>query len=233
MITRAFFLLLSMGVTVSLADTFVFTSTYPVVGPPQEFQIFQVSLTTPTSGNVYSLSIQTNYGATIPGTTAVVPDYQYSDGNFYGMSDLLINWEGSYYGIVLSAHDGYVAGDMYQASGFQTSAQVLDNRFDPVPNVPVLLDAGGTLKGTGTESGSVTGNGVTTGMYTVNVQFTAPTGFLSTGYFYITASSYICANGLITGEGGDVPEPGTWLLFTPALVALGFKSWRARRRSVS
>jgi hypothetical protein len=208
------------------ANTISFTGpSDTIIGDPYYYDIFGVQLTQPTGGNPdWVVTIETNYPETIPGSPDVVPLYSYN-GTLYGMGDLLFTWNGNDYGIVLTPHNGYAAGDLYEASGFQTSGQVMGIANSPRPEVPVLLDAGGSLAGNGSLSGAETGNGVTTGLYTLTDDFSAPPGFLSTGEFGIQISSYVCANGYITGTGSfpgePVPEPGTFLLLAPALIMLG------------
>jgi hypothetical protein len=241
MLLRTLLLLLSAGAMIASANTFLFTVTpNTLVGDPLQFEIFQATLTTPTAGNSnYVLTVQTNYGVPIPGSSdtppvsAVVPQVLYQ-GALYSISDFLISWDGMDYGVVLGAHDGYVAGNLYQAPGFQTSLQVTGTGFGTSrASIPVLLDAGGSFAGTGAESGSLTGNGVTTGLYTIVDTFAAPPGFLLDGNFNIIMSSFVCANDLITGSGnsGQVPEPSTIFQCIPALLLIGFGAARQALRT--
>jgi hypothetical protein len=215
----------------SFANTISFTGpSDTIIGDPYYYDIFGVQLTQPTGSNSdWVATIETNYPETIPGSPDVVPPYVYN-GTPYGMGDLLFTWNGNDYGIVLTPHNGYAAGDLYEASGFLTSGQVMGAAASPRPSVPVLLAPGGSLAGVGFLSGAETGNGVTTGLYTVTDDFSAPAGFLSTGEFGIQVSSYVCANGYITGSGSfpgePVPEPGTFLLLAPALVIVGRRLMR-------
>jgi len=228
--TKLLLLLTSLGMA-SFANTISFTGpSDTIIGDPYYYDIFGVQLTQPTGSNSdWVVTIETNYPETIPGSPDVVPPYSYN-GTLYGMGDLLFTWNGNDYGIVLSPHNGYAAGDLYEASGFQTSGQVMGIANSPRPEVPVLLDAGGSLAGNGSLSGAETGNGVTTGLYTLTDDFSAPPGFLSTGEFGVQVSSYVCANGYITGTGSfpgePVPEPGTFMLLAPALVMLGRRLMR-------
>jgi hypothetical protein len=228
MLSRTLLLLFSAGVMVASATKFQFVflpdlSAYPIIGQATEFEIFQVELTLPTIGDPdYILSVETNYPAPIqPGTPAVIPPVLFM-GGYYSMSDFLITWNGGYYGVVLGAHDDYVAGDLYQAAGFQTSYQVLGLLNSSLRDDPVLLDSGGSPAGYGSVGVSVTGDGVTTGMYTIVDKFTAPPGFLMNGEFDIIMSSFVCANGLIIGSDDAVPEPGTLFECIPALLLIGY-----------
>jgi hypothetical protein len=231
MILRAFLLLIAAS-TIASANSIILSSTYSVIGLPSQFEMFTLSLTQPTGGDPnWELSIQTNYGTTLPGSPDI-PAWNY-DGNTFGMSDFLFTWNGGYYGVVLSPHDGYTAGDLYQATGFQTSGDVLG---DASPStraaVPVLLIGGGNLIGTGIVGASVTGNGNQTGMYTVTDSFSATAGLFDSGEIDITESSWVCANGLITGSGdfSGSPEPGTILQSIPALLLSGFGVARRQGR---
>ncbi len=79
----------------------------PVIGDPLSFKIFGAQLTQPTLGNSdWVLTIETNYGVTLPGSPNVIPDYTYNQIE-YGIGDFLIAWNGNDYGIVLSPHDSY------------------------------------------------------------------------------------------------------------------------------
>ena len=210
-----------------------------VVGIPAIFNIFSVSLTSPTtSGGTWHLDILTNYGVALNGSGSLaVPTFSY-EGKQFGMADFMIQSGSNFYAVVLTDHDGYKAGNLYQASGFQTSFQVMHDQpiaagLTPVidiprPNLPAELKAGGTLLGAGTiKSASNGGNGIAAALYKVSVDFAAPIGFLSTSNFTVYASSYVCDNGFITGPGvafptgnAAVPEPPTWTLMIPAAAAL-------------
>jgi hypothetical protein len=208
-------------------------------GDPSLYEIFGASLTTPTATNPdFVLVIQTNYSAPITTPGSAVPTAIWGvDGQPYSISDFLINWNGGSYGVIVSPHveagvavDGYVAGDLYQAAGFQTSGSVIPN--SPRPNEDVWLQGGGTLQSTspGSVSVATTGDGITSAMYSITVQFSAPADFLSTGVFTIDDSSFVCANGILTGAGTPgVPEPGTIFLIGPALLLLSLFVRRHRR----
>lgn len=136
-----------ISVVCASADTFTFQGPFgptdgSVVGPVAEFALQDVSLTTPSApAGEWTVTIHTNYGAPLPGPPGdVIPDW-----GSYAAADFLISWNGGFYGIVLHSHDGYTAGDLYQANGFQTAGQVRqDPSSDPVENRDVWLDAGGS-----------------------------------------------------------------------------------------
>jgi hypothetical protein len=208
-----------------------------VIGDPAVYEIFAASLTQPSGGNLnWTLTIQTNYGTSIPGSKEVVPSYLYQGtDSLFSMADFLISWNNKLYGIVLHAHDGYTAGNLYQVTSFETSQDVMGAANPPVaiprPEASVKIAPGGTKIGNGTLSGAVTGDGVDTGKYTITDVFSAPADFLATGGFIIDAASYDCANGYLTGSGNfavvtggggtaAVPEPITILLIVPALLVI-------------
>jgi hypothetical protein len=221
------------SVLCAAADVFTFQGPFgatdsSVIGPAAYFALQDMSLATPsTPGGEWTVTVHTNYGAGLPGLPGdVIPDF-----GFYAASDFLISWNGAFYGIVLHSHDGYIAGDLYQAAGFQTNGQVRhDPSPDPGDNRDVWVDAGGSLAGTGTLSATGYGDGVTQASYTITDMFQAPDGFLSGGDFVVQMSSADCANGYATGVGSvpnsPVPEPeAVWLLATIVLIAC----WRLRR----
>jgi hypothetical protein len=204
----------------------------PIIGSPLIFGIQSATITEPTGGGDFLLTIETNYGAAIPGSPDVIPSYLVG-GVPYEIGDFLINWEGNSYAIVLTNHDAYTAGNLYEASGFQLSGTVLP--LSPRPLYPVWLDGGGTQAGAGILTGAQTGDGTDSAFYTITDSFSAPAGFLANGEFTVDFSSAICANGFLTGTGDfgildnpGVPEPGTLFLLMPALVALPFLRRRKR-----
>lgn len=188
-------------------------SPYPInnhciIGEPLIYQPFSASLTSPASpGGVWTLTIQTNYGVILPGPAGgpVIPLYPYDDtGVSLGMGDFLIQWNGNFYGIVLSAHDGYVAGNIYKASGFQSSLAAMTAAGIPSydvtrPLLPVLLNGGGSLQGLGTLTAAANpgSDGKTSGLYTITVAFNESADFLN-GSFTVSIAQ-ICANGYLTG----------------------------------
>ena len=201
-----------------------------IIGDRLEFQMFNVILSQPTSpGGAFKLVLNTNYPVPLPGTHEVIPTARY--GNAYlAMCDFMIEWNNKYYGIVLHAHDGYTAGNLYEVSGFQNSGDVMSaaGETSPRPRLPALINAGGTERGTGTLSAAanIGANGLTQALYKVTVDFVAPANFLATGDFKIHACSFACDNGYVTGTGNfvnAVPEPATWSLLLAGVGVLGWK----------
>lgn len=217
-----------------------------IIGEPLDFQVFSAKLTTPNGNPNWTLEIQTNYGAPLPGSPDVIPAYYNVDVNgTFTMGDFLIQWNGTKYGIALTPHDGYVAGNLYKSpDGYLTSHDVLSKQpntqeFNPTHNVLLAPASGGDPSvnklGDGTLSASKTGDGLNSALYTIMVSFSAPAGFLVGSPFSIDFSSYACANGIVMGTaelGQDVPEPSTVFMCLPAL-AMGFVIARRRRNRLS
>jgi len=211
--------------------------THCIIGDRLTYQMFSATITQPVSpGGLFDLVLQTNYGVPLPGSSEVIPSFAYGRG-FFAMCDFMVEWDNKYYGIVLHAHDGYTAGDLYQVSGFQTSGAVMaaQGEDSPRPALPSLINAGGTLVGAGTLSASANAgaDGLTQALYKVEVTFAAPANFLATGDFTIHGCSFVCDNGYITGTGnfpppGVVPEPATWAL---VLLGVGGICWKRSRIS--
>jgi len=228
-----------------------------IAGDPLTYEVFKASITSPaTAGGLWTLTLDTNYGVTLPGSSTVIPTYPFefnTSNPSFGYSDFLISWGGNSYGIVLTAHDGYKVGSMYEVKGtnqFQTSAQAMASYINsttpplqvPRPGLFVELAAGGALQGTGgtvSAAANPGSNGVTDGLYTITDTFSAAPNFLMDGgLFTVFASSYVCANGYLTGTttafpgGGPpvtTPEPSSWLMILPGLVLLGVGQVRRRR----
>lgn len=226
-------LLLSISALSSYATSITFLGPFgpgndsQVNGDPLIFDIQDATITQPTTpGGQWKLVINTNYGTPLPGTTEVVPSF--TDGQIiYSMSDFLIKQGNTYYGVVLHAHDGYVAGDLYTSNGFT-------NALHFNPQNPVYLNTGGTLAGTGTitAAANVGGNGVTLAEYKVTVNFNAPVTFLNSP-FTIYASSADCGNSFMTGTAdfSGVPEPATLPLMCSAVLLLVFVRNRKLKQS--
>src|SRR5271157_4062168 len=71
-----------------------------VSGNQLVFDIQNATLTQPTTANgPWTLTVNTNYGTPLPGTSEVVPSFM-EDGATYAMSDFLIQQGNECYGIV-------------------------------------------------------------------------------------------------------------------------------------
>jgi hypothetical protein len=121
------------------------TTNYPTVIP-----------TGALPGGVPSVAFGGNGGGNPGGPTTPVTD-PFGFANQFGMGDFLMSWGGNYYAVVLSAHDGFNVGDIYQAdpnnklscvtgaacpgssTDFMTSGQVMGPNVSPRPNVAVWL----------------------------------------------------------------------------------------------
>jgi hypothetical protein len=228
----------------AVAGSFTFTGpTLPIIGEPILFDIFSAKLTQPTLANPdWELTINTNYGATIPippGNN--IPTFLVGGVTPYNIGDFLITWDDNLYGIDLFAHDGYTPGDLYQVPTFLTSQAVLAS-LGALPFrtglIPVEIGPGGGAPiGVGSFQVTQTGDGFASGTYTITEDFAAPPGFLADDNFSIDISSAICANGVIIGDAVlDTPEPGTMVLFGSALILLlmgrGFRIFRVARLQV-
>jgi len=221
-------------------------------GAQEIYEVYSLSITSPSNpGGLWNINLQTNYGVAIP-AGSVIPKYGYSgDPSFpeheFTLGDILFMWNGNFYGIAMSNHDGYTAGNLYKANGFLTSQQVLlaggvppatQGGVIPRPTLAVELAGGGTQVGSGalnvTPNG---GNGLTFAEYTITDSFSAPSNFLNSA-FSVFDTSYACANGYLEGDngggfnggtGGTTPEPGSWLLILPGLVLVGIARLRKNR----
>ena len=229
-----------------------------IFGEPKTFEVFSASITQPSGATPWVLQIKTNYGPSdvslIPGNPNIIPAYVDQQvaglsGQAFGMGDALFTWNGNTYGVVMTPHDGYLAGNMYVInsqgpSAVQTAGQILGAKgiMAVNPNGAVLLAAGGALAGTGAfvPITGATGDSTNTAHYTITDQFTAPANFLANGTtFGFDFTSYACANSVVVGNGGftgggggGVPEPATLFLCVPALLLMGFRLARHRGREV-
>ena len=207
------------------ADTITWIGpTFPVIGDAAVYDIFRIQLTRPSNTDPnWLLTVETNYGAPLPGSPDVIPSFMYGNGVFYTMSDFLFDDNNVQFGIAFTAHDGFTPGNLYHSNGFLTSGQVMGQGVSARPNMPVEIAPGALQIGTGTLSAAQTGDGVNTGKFTITVSFNAPANFLPGNDFTSTMSSYVCANGIIVGPPPPVPEPATALLVAPVLLVLVFR----------
>jgi hypothetical protein len=204
-------------------------SSDPVFGDPLKYAIQDASLLGPSSGaGPFILTVDTNYGGSLPGSPDLIPAFTEQGFATLWMGDFLIQQGGLYYGVVLSPHDGYAAGDVYLASGFQNSVY-----FNP--GVPVSLLPGGVLIGSGTLSAAPnTGcNGVNCAEFRVTDTFNInpPFTFIDENApFTVLMSSATCANGLLFETEDEVPETATSWLMGLGLAGLLTRIFRSNRR---
>lgn len=193
----------------------------PVFGDPLRFAIQDASLTGPSAGaGPFVLVVNTNYGVPLPGSPDVIPSFVEQGFATLWMGDFLIQQGGRFWAIVLSAHDGYVAGDVYEGTGFQNS--IFFNR-----GVPVSLAPGGVQVGTGTVSAAVNVgcDGVKCAEFKVLDVFTLDPGATFIDWnapFTVRMSSATCANGLLFGNENEVPEPANPCLVLVAIAGIGY-----------
>ena len=159
------------------------------------------------------------------------------------------------YGIALTDHGGFTAGDLYSISGdiyTETAEMALDNGSDIYRRDETVLLAGG---GSSASSGSVTvsnyGDGVSSAQYEITVSVPLTAGLIdleSKGEIGLLFSSADCGNDVIQGvvNTGDssssaalstgvlsTPEPGSGVLMVTGLVLLVVgRQWRKRTARV-
>jgi hypothetical protein len=216
------------AVGIIVADPTFGLASDPVFGDPLKYAIQNASISGPSVGpGPFVVTINTNYGVPLPGSPDVIPSFLEGSITLW-MGDFLIQQGNNFYGIVLSPHDGYAAGDVYQAPGFQNS--VFFNK-----GLPVSLAPGGVQIGTGTVSAAVNVgcNGVNCAEFRVIDSFTIDPQFNFVDWgapVTIRMASATCANGyLLFDDSGDTPEPATKGLIVLAIGAMSI--WRFRKTS--
>jgi hypothetical protein len=149
------------------------------------------------------------------------------------------------YGIALTSHGSFTAGDLYSISGGVSTetAQTALNDSDLYYRLDetVLLAGSGTPASSGAVSVASTGSdGTTSAEYVISVTVPVTTGLLnleSNGQIGLLFSSADCGNDVIQGVLGptsvaiqDTPEPGpaTLVLTGLALLTAG-RQWRKRK----
>jgi len=153
------------------------------------------------------------------------------------------------YGIVLTDHGSFTAGDLYDISGgiYTETAQVaLQDGSDYYRwDEPVLMAGSGTPASAGSVTVTPYGNGVTNAEYEISVTVPLTSGLLDleqNGQIGLLFSSADCGNDVIQGvvdTGGgtavinaipEVPEPGPGVLILTGIVLLAIgRQWRKRR----
>jgi len=146
------------------------------------------------------------------------------------------------YGIAITSHGSFTAGDMYSIGGgvtLQTAQQALNNSSDYYRrDEDVLLGGSGSPVTSGLVSVSNYGNGVTNAEYAITVQVPLTAGMeslMSNGQIGILFSSADCGNDVIQGTVGTpnsqtlvaTPEPGPALTMLTGILLLVIGSlWR-------
>ena len=226
-----------LALNIIIQDPNFGTNADPVVGDPLFFAIQNLSLQGPDSGTggPFSLVINTNYAVPLPGSPDVVPSFVFNTFATLQLGDLLIEQGGNFFGVVMSPHDGYVAGDVYQSDGF-----ALSTFFNP--GIPVSLNPGGTQVGSGTVSAAPNlgcvgfDNGKTNcAEFRITETFTLNPGVVLINLnnpFLVMMSSATCANGiLMLEENGGVPEPASVWLIALGVAGILIRRLYAGRRS--
>ena len=154
------------------------------------------------------------------------------------------------YGIALTNHGSFTAGDLYDISGgiyTETAQEALQNGSDYYRWDETVLMAG---SGTPDSAGSVTvtpyGNGVTNAEYEISVTVPLTSGLVEleqNGQIGLQFSSADCGNDVIQGvvdAGGGtavttaiprVPEPGPGVMILTGIVLLAIgRQWRKRTK---
>ena len=213
----------------AFADSVTFHGPFPpndgsVNGSHLDFDIQDAILAQPAApGGDWTLTIHTNYGVGLTGQGEnAVPDWR-----SYAVGDFLISWNGGFYRVVLHGHNGYSAGNLYQAGGYQTAREATGTPTYPDTTPPVWLDPGGVLLGGGTISSAMYGDGAIKAESVIVDVFHAPAGFLASGPFTVGFASATCGNGVLSGGGQFVPEADMLWLLVPGLLIAGRRLTRS------
>jgi hypothetical protein len=205
-----------------------------VIGNYSEFDIDKLVFTSITPGNI---TVQVDFNHAVSGSPATADlalnPYVFPKATL-PVGDLLFDVNGVYtFGVALVAHDGLIAGDLYQITSTYSSDDFLAGsgyywRF----GTPVQMDPNGAqLIGTGAAP-------VTVGLGGAEVQTTL--SFATNGTFWndLTASglsvhfgSAVCGNDVLDGRiTAPTPEPAQMLLFgTVLLIAMPLLRKKLRR----
>lgn len=146
------------------------------------------------------------------------------------------------YGIPLTSHGTFTAGDLYSISGgisTETAQTALDYSSDYYRrDETVLMTGSGTAVSTGSVSVTNNGNGTTGAQYLITVSVPVTSGFLSldpNGQIGLLFSSADCGNDVIQGTVStgiqiqSVPEPGPAVLMLTGVVLLVAGRLRRKR----
>jgi len=235
-------------------------STCDVIGNEMLYDIQKAAV---TFGNgMATVSIYTNTGAVPYGATSLtlgafndagvtlIPGdiFFYNPNAGYDPNDPS-SVQNLQYGISLTDHGSFDAGDLYDISGgisTETAMQALQDQSDFYRwDETVLMTGSGAPASSGTVTVSKYGNGTTSAEYEITVTVPLPTGLLdleSNGQIGLLFSSADCGNDVIQGvvATGDSapgvqpqslaapePGPGTLMLAGVALLVIG-RHWRKR-----
>jgi hypothetical protein len=208
-----------------------------VIGSYSEFDIDKLVFTAITPGNV---TVQVDFNHAVPGSSntadLALNPYVFPKATL-PVGDLLFDVNGvDTFGVALVAHDGLIAGDLYQITNTYSSDHFLAGsgyywRF----GTPVQMDPNGAqLIGTGAAP-------VTVGLGGAEVQTTL--SFATNAAFWndlaaaglsVHFESAVCANDVLDGRvTAPTPEPAQMVLFgTVLVIAMPLLSKKLRRTQI-
>lgn len=184
------------------------------------------------NGNDTVFQIYTNFpssGLTVTSSTSVAP------------ADLYITSGSTVMGVVMSAHDGYRAGDIISNPTWRKAQDLWGNgdwiyggRYDQAaPKVTYTQVAGGSVTGSVPVTWTSLGLDSTQGVETFRIDIQHFQNVLAGNYSFFWGTG-TCANDAIAGYSqlptagaGNVPLPSTILLLGSALAGIYF--WRRRK----